>query len=508
MLNLNLSVSVKGSTRKPEGNEIARMQFQKENITLDTFVDYVKQGKTFCYCFNTTNDIFSNSEKTKKNFEYTNIIAIDVDDSAVAMKDYVDTLTYKPSVIYTTYSNGLKGYRFRLVYCFEDKITDENTYKGLYNAILKNNNMVLSDNCMKSVNQCFIGNGSGNVEVINNNVVYNTNIFDVSDYFSEVGKDIERRNKSVTEAKKAHLEASFKNDLNTMKRVDFLLKYMKIYPIKERVDLIDTGKGYFLYPQNYVEVYRKYNWIDGKARLHKWHNGENRRKHLFMTALTFKYIFDNLMGLEHLVYLLIRELEYYYINDAEDYITVNEVVNIAYNALKSEYGVKAYRKHNFKVDKEYWNAQGITARQAANIIRRENRDNEIGEIYDCSLTDKQNVQFMNEQGLKISIDGLKLWRKRNGIEKYQSAKSAKNNQKCISNNKETEHTGIINGDTLSENDTKNGTKDKKTEKMTLFTVFYDSQSTDDMNIERMNNHGLTISRRTYFRYKKELIKTV
>ena len=115
---------------------------------------------------------------------------------------------------------------------------------------------------------------------------------------------------------------------------------------------------------------------------------------------------------------------------------------------------------------------------------------------------------MNEQGLKISVDGLKLWRRRNGIEKYQSAKSAKNNQKCISNNKETEHTGIINGDTLSENDTKNGTKDKKTEKMTLFTVFYDSQSTDDMNIERMNNHGLTISRRTYFRYKKELIKTV
>ena len=52
---------------------------------------------------------------------------------------------------------------------------------------------------------------------------------------------------------------------------------------------------------------------------------------------------------------------------------------------------------------------------AAKMIRY----NQIGELYDCSLTDKKNLEVMKQQGLVISPITLKRWRKENGITKYK-----------------------------------------------------------------------------------------
>ena len=43
----------------------------------------------------------------------------------------------------------------------------------------------------------------------------------------------------------------------------------------------------------------------------------------------------------------------------------------------------------------------------------------IGELYDCSLTDKENLEVMKQHGLEISLPTLKRWREKMGITKYK-----------------------------------------------------------------------------------------
>ena len=67
-MNFELSVSNTTSTQKPKGMEIARLQFQRKSINLDIFVDYIKEGRTFCYVFTDNDIVFGNNVKTISHF--------------------------------------------------------------------------------------------------------------------------------------------------------------------------------------------------------------------------------------------------------------------------------------------------------------------------------------------------------------------------------------------------------------------------------------------------------
>lgn len=518
-MNFELSVSNTTSTQKPKGMEIARLQFQRKSINLDIFVDYIKEGRTFCYVFTDNDIVFGNNVKTISHFMYTNVVALDVDDSTAEMNDYVATLLYKPTVAYTTYSNGCKGYRFRLVYVFNDKIISTNEYQAVYKAIVEANNMNLSDNCMYSVNQCFIGNGSDAVEVVRNDVVYNKSMFDLTRFDIRDNKANETKKRSEQRVNSIVIDESFKNDLQMLKRSDFLLKYVPIYKVKEQTDFLwdDYERyGVGIYDRDsHVQIYRQWERVNGVAQIHKWHNGEGRRKHLYMSALTFKRIFDNDITIEHLVYLLARELENYYINDKKDYITDADLIHIANNALNSEYDAKVYCPHKYKiVNKQIWHDKGYNAIQAANIYRRIKRDEVIGSMWDGNLSDKQNAEYMNANAtdpkFHISVDGLKAWRKRQGIKLNRGRKSASNSeqQKGISVNKKEKQQHVINRDTLlGKSCTNLHSSDKTSNQQTkkeLFVSLYNENLSDIENLKNMNDCGLDIKRRTYYNYKKSL----
>ena len=173
----NLSVSTTDSHSKPKDKDIAKLQYRKQSIDIETFIQYIREGHSFCYCFDDMDDVFGNGTKTLSNFRYTNVIAIDIDDSPLQMEDFVNNLSKKPTISYTTYSNKLKGYRYRIIYLFFDKIVGVENYKSTYNGILSANGMTIKDNCMESPNQFFIGNGSADVEIINNGCLYSQSDF-------------------------------------------------------------------------------------------------------------------------------------------------------------------------------------------------------------------------------------------------------------------------------------------------------------------------------------------
>ena len=62
---------------------------------------------------------------------------------------------------------------------------------------------------------------------------------------------------------------------------------------------------------------------------------------------------------------------------------------------------------------------GMSKREVINKFKH-NKKQYIGEFYDLSLTDKENIEMMKEYGLEISLITLKRWRKENNITKYKA----------------------------------------------------------------------------------------
>ena len=73
----------------------------------------------------------------------------------------------------------------------------------------------------------------------------------------------------------------------------------------------------------------------------------------------------------------------------------------------------------FMVNPRYCEKYGLNKKQVRNVAMKMIRNQGIGELYDCSLTDKQNLEVMQQHGLEISPITLKRWRKENGITKYK-----------------------------------------------------------------------------------------
>ena len=111
-------------------------------------------GHVFCHVFNPyyirKDGTFGSSQKTKRNFVYSQIIGVDIDETGYSSPhQYIDTLRIKPTFWYTSYShlkyNEEKNYggpRFRLIYVFNSYI--DNPYYFRYCAS-KLNKMIEED---------------------------------------------------------------------------------------------------------------------------------------------------------------------------------------------------------------------------------------------------------------------------------------------------------------------------------------------------------------------------
>ena len=217
--------------------------------------------------------------------------------------------------------------------------------------------------------------------------------------------------------------------MDCMASMDFINKYRNCYPYFTETEL-QYKDGYAVIDNNYYVVRRMwYNQVyetkDGTVTVNevrKYKDGNKRRIRMYNTARILRNIKNDITA-EHLAYILYCEREYYY--DNSDNILSNErLLSIAteITSMPMERVIMDNNgKNRFKVDKEYWRERGITPKQAVQIVRGQINDRNIGELYDCSLTDKENIEMMKEYGIKVSLITLKRWRKKNGITKKVSS---------------------------------------------------------------------------------------
>ena len=126
---------------------------------------------------------------------------------------------------------------------------------------------------------------------------------------------------------------------------------------------------------------------------------------------------------DNLLYNLLYELVQYVSNfDAQNIIGKKEIYDIASCVMKKDITKYEWVKgvnRKFIVNPRYCEKYGMNKRQVRNMACKMLRNDSIGELYDCSKTDKENLEIMKENGLEISLITLKRWRKDNGITKYK-----------------------------------------------------------------------------------------
>lgn len=430
-----VSISDTGFDHKPNREtEVPKLRFTKMTIDVDGFLEYMFEGR--CYAGIYSVDNFGMGQKTDRNYCYSYLVSIDIDHSSISMNDTISGLKYKPTLSYTSCNDGLNDeYKFRLVYCFEDKIEGVEDYYNIVYSILEANGLSIDDIDKRSLkaSQYYNGNGTESFDFSEYDMVYSKDDFTgyYKDYYELYNKSaIENHTYNTTY--NIHLndtfeDSQFEDDFWKMRMEDVLYKYINVYPNLEHTPLEIPGDDtpYIIYPIGYIEIRR---WW--RKRLNgmpiKIKDGEGRRRKLFINGIIRRLINPNIT-FDNLLYNLLYELVNYVSNyNADNVIDKRVIYNIATDVMNKDmakYENLRGSHKTFMVNPNFCVKYNLTKNEVKSMAAKMIRYNKIGELYDCSKTDMENVAVMKENGMeRISVSTLKRWRKENGIAKYKKEK--------------------------------------------------------------------------------------
>ena len=446
-----VSISDQSFDHKPDKDtEVPDITFTKKTVDVTGFCEYMLEGH--CYAPVFASDTFSMTDRSNKNFRYSYLVSVDVDHSQETMTEMVDRLEFKPTCAYTSTRNGLNGEnRFRLVYCFEDRIEELDEYRELVYAIFDANKLDLNEKVngedkydpqTKAPSQIYFGNGTDTFEFTVTDIIYCKDDFNIYFYIdnnkinnSNILYNNEFVNKNYTytpTTTNIHLDDKFEDnqfqsDFWNMKIEDILEKYIYTYPNLERtpLEIPDDDTPVIMLPPNYVEINRvgkagktgKYVRVKAGTPI-KIKDGQGRRRTLFWNGILRRLINPSI-SFDNLVYNLLFELCYYITNyEAKNVIGKRDIYQIAKSVMKQDMTKYQYLTGT---DKEYSANQNdcikynVTPNQATKIYRGMVTAARIGELYDCSKSDKENLEVMKKNGLEIHQSTLSRWKKTNGL---------------------------------------------------------------------------------------------
>lgn len=436
-MNLTLSVSDQCFETKPQkGSAIySKLTFTQQTVSLLQFLEYIRNGHMFCGVYDDKK--FPNKNyKTSQHLVSNNVVSIDIDDCDCSMRDFMSTLKYSPSIAYESFSNleEGKGFRFRFLYVF-DGFVDGETYSRLYYAICKANNIECSSNDTSTASpyQKIWGTNGNHRNVIGLGYVYHIDSF--KEFMDEekcpvpvynINKQQHQHNNTLKQDTPKLTDKAFEEAWNKSIDIDILTEQSK-YQSNEQtpIEWKDGELWRDLEDTNYYEIKRKwemrlvfnggrYKRVPVNIRLK---NGEHRRKKIFLSLMRRRLI-DPTITMEHLCYAALFELHCFIDNSVkEDYITRNQLLQIAQTAYSTDlerYKEKLRKNKHFKINKMERIKRGLSPAQAVAManreIRRNKKEKEYGELaknYDPNKSVRKNAEILGITKTKCSE--LKKW---------------------------------------------------------------------------------------------------
>ena len=427
-----ISISTNSFKHKPSSDEIKKISYMRKDVNINDIVNCIKGGHVLSANFNEDyTTTITQSDRRYDNFISTAMVMFDLDGGIdCSLEELIGSLKYIPTVAYTTFSHQKegKGNRYRLLYLFENPIDDKDVYQSIYEEIRSSFEFKLEDNCGKNPCQAVFGSSS-DCEVIVTNEPYSIEDFNIVEKCHS--KSIKKEKENIIESKWNFQDKEFEYDFYHLGYGDIIHKYKDKYPFFEETILTNTNENlpYIILPKNYNKIQRY--WINEKilndnnkevwrhVRARKIKDGNGRRRKLFINGILRRQMLPEIT-FEHLLCCFVFEM-WYYIDNKQDKIKKQDLVTIATNVMEADASVYSFAKRDkrkYAVNEAYCQKHNISKVAARNISRRIINYEKIGEMYDASLTDKQNLEVFKQNGLNVSLSTIKRFRKDMGLIKY------------------------------------------------------------------------------------------
>jgi len=430
--NFEVSYSLNGYNVKPTSEEIRHMHFTLCKTNVNEFVDKISKGYAYCAVYNNVNE-FGISLKKDSNFAYTQIISVDVDKSTISLNEALKSLHTTPTIAYNTFSNGMNDlYCYRLVYVFEkpiETVKNAKLYTLALNEVVGEELNIKTDSNAAKISQYFNGTNDSNVFV--SDCVYELDDFNLDDIIKNNSKSIiqkqEEEHNIIALSDTFEKNTTFEKDYwsNEMSFSKLCYKYDSIMPNiqNSKIDIPSDDEPFIDIPSDYREIKRYwYLLVDEKDRktacIKKIGDGMGRRHKLFINGVIRRLINPHIT-FDNLLHNLVWEFITYMYNNG-NHITKLDIWNIAKNVMNTDltrYSTLGTTSRKWMVNPYFSTKYGMSKREVINKFKH-NKKQYIGEFYDCSLSDKENIEMMKGYGLEISLITLKRWRKENNITKY------------------------------------------------------------------------------------------
>lgn len=393
-MRFRISVSKENYSSKPQGANFAKMSFQKEELNAQELLDRLCKGHAICYLFNAAYPI-KTWQKKDENYIGTQVFFYDFDHYPIDAAPFIESLAYKPTFAYKSYSYSESDFRFRLVYVFEEVVYGISNFEAVRDKIAASNGFDKGkgDYDKRPASQMYFGSTSDAAIMISNMV------YSLSDFEIELKDNDNKVNVSIS---------SIEDDFWHKSTTDFLSLHKdmrQVHRYAQSSAMIDTDRGYFTYPEHYFEITRTWHCrIDKETgekhlKIKRVPVGE-RKKYLFARGMVFKVNKPDI-NYPELLYCLTHEVYHYFINN-DGKINKQVISDTAKSVMKSTSTIQESKKGKFKVNKEYWSELNVSVAKARGMIRGNLNREEFYRYYDSNLSVSENLEQFKVYGYNIS----------------------------------------------------------------------------------------------------------
>lgn len=425
---MKVQISTNCFNKKPTSKEISQLTFEFKEIDTNDFSIYLSKG--YCFCNVYSDGTITINEKNKSNFKYSNLVSVDIDHSSIPMNDALSRIVTTPSIAYETYSNGTNGeFSYRFVYVLKEDC-DNNSIQDAINYFydkVENELNVKTDKRARNPYQYF--NGTYNKNIVTNDIEYS--ILSVSkqqiSHYLPMGGIVAHKDKNKG-LNQGFSDNPIIGDFYHLPYGEFVSKYIGKFRNIEQTPIgdISDDEPLIYFPNNHREIKRKFRIIekDGHKEtiVRRLKDGEKRRYHLVLNGILRRLIEPSLT-LEDMLYDLSYEM-YHYIDNLNKTITKRDIFEIAMRVMKcdlKQYESLGLSKRKYIANPKYCLKYNMTRRKVVDKFKGIDYD-AVGDMYDCSMNDRDNVETMKQYGITISIQSLRKWIKKQSIFKEPRTK--------------------------------------------------------------------------------------
>lgn len=430
-----INISTKSYAQKPKSIEISKMTFNKKELKVNELCSYIKEGYAFTNIFNNKGQL-TIREKKIQNFKEAWIISYDVDHNYVTMNDFVETLTIKPTICYTTPSNGIEGYCFRILYVLDEAITTNDEYTRIYESFAKYLDIFdIIDTKAKDSSRYF--NGSKDCDIIcneENTICLNdvrTIVKDINEV-SEIHIPILYNKKKKEDL--GNITVGCVNQTKPLCWIDYNKEivddffnldykvfvynyncYDSFVNYEETPIELDDDEPFGYYPKDFRKIVRKPKYVTKNGKRQKQdvrlHDGEGRRRKLAINMIIRRLIYPNIT-FENLLYNIAYEISNY-IDNSDGQLTKKIAFGICLKVMK--YDLNDFYRNGFGIhedankmfiNEEFCAKYGISKVKVRNMINATslNMDRLIENYYVSGMTASELYKIMKENKETISYE--------------------------------------------------------------------------------------------------------